>query len=141
MKIFDTLSKSPKILDKNKPITWYMCGPTVYDNAHLGHARNYITNDILIRILNHLGYQIFLTMNITDIDDKIIKKSLEVYKNANEWKKVTSEYEKSFIEDMTYLNVNMPNVLTRVSDYIQEIISFIETLISRGYAYKSEKSA
>lgn len=138
MKIYDTLSETDNAtLNKNKIITWYMCGPTVYDHAHIGHARNYITNDILIRILKHRGYKIFLTMNITDIDDKIIKKSLETYKDPNAWKQISSQYEKSFIEDMIYLNVNMPTVLTRVSDYIPEIIAFIETLIKKGYAYPS----
>jgi cysteinyl-tRNA synthetase len=141
MNIHDTLSKGLKTLDKNKIIKWYMCGPTVYDHAHLGHARNYITNDILCRILSHLGYQTCLTMNITDVDDKIIKKTLEIYQNPNDWKKISEQYEKSFIEDMIRLNVKMPDVLTRVSDYIPEIIYSIETLMSNGYAYKSEQSA
>jgi cysteinyl-tRNA synthetase len=141
MNIYDTLSKETKTLDKKKIIKWYMCGPTVYDHAHLGHARNYITNDILIRILTHLGYQTCLTMNITDVDDKIIKKTLETYQNPNEWKKISEQYESSFLEDMMQLNVKMPDMLTRVSDYIPEIIAFIETLITKGYAYKSEQSA
>jgi cysteinyl-tRNA synthetase len=98
MNIQDTLSKQLKFLNNDKTINWYMCGPTVYDHAHLGHARNYITNDILIRILNHLGYQVCLNMNITDIDDKIIKKAIEKYKyeyNNNSWKNIAEHYEKS----------------------------------------------
>lgn len=140
MKIYNTLSKSYSNLDKNKIVKWYMCGPTVYDNAHLGHARNYITNDILIRILKYLGYKIFLTMNITDIDDKIIKKANEIYNNPNEWKKITSQYESSFMDDLINLNVIPPNVLTRVSDYMEEVINFIQKLVNRGYAYKSIQS-
>jgi cysteinyl-tRNA synthetase len=141
MKIFDTLSKSDKNLDNDKIIKWYMCGPTVYDHAHLGHARNYITNDILIRILNHFGYKTVLTMNITDIDDKIIKKANETYKDPNEWKKITSRFEKSFLEDLISLNIQMPNILTRVSDYMEEVVGFIQRLIERCYAYKSENSS
>lgn len=89
MHIKDTLSKNTKFLTNDKVINWYMCGPTVYDDAHLGHARNYITNDILIRILNHLGYQVCLNMNITDIDDKIIKKAID---NNKTWDVISKQY-------------------------------------------------
>jgi cysteinyl-tRNA synthetase len=144
MNIQDSLSKQLKYLKNDKVINWYMCGPTVYDHAHLGHARNYITNDILIRILHFLGYQVCLNMNITDIDDKIIKKAIEKYKddyNINSWKNIAELYEKSFITNMIQLNVKMPDMLTRVSDYIHEIIKFIEILIEKKYAYKSQVSS
>jgi cysteinyl-tRNA synthetase len=141
MNIYDTLSKQQKQLPREKIIKWYMCGPTVYDHAHIGHARNYITNDILIRILDYFGYNICLTMNITDVDDKIINKANELYQNQNEWKTISSIYEKSFVDDMLKLNINMPHFITRVSDYIPEIISFIEDLITNGHAYKSQSSS
>lgn len=57
---------------------WYSCGPTVYDHAHLGHARTYVTGDIIRRILEHLGYRVNFIMNITDVDDKIISRSSEL---------------------------------------------------------------
>ena len=70
----------------NKTINWYMCGPTVYDSPHLGHARTYLTFDIIRRILsNYFNYDVNLCMNITDIDDKIIKRSNEEKKNFNEF--------------------------------------------------------
>lgn len=138
MQIQDTLTKNIKELKNDKTINWYMCGPTVYDHAHLGHARNYITNDILIRILNHLGYQVCLNMNITDIDDKIIKKAIET---KDSWQNIAKQYEKLFIENMTELNVKMPDMLTRVSEYMPEIIDFIKVLISKNFAYKSDCSS
>ena len=122
----------------DKTINWYMCGPTVYDSAHLGHARTYLTFDIIRRILiNYFHYDVNLCMNITDIDDKIIKRSNEEKKNFAEFAKY---WEDSFFKDMRALNVMYPNYITRVSEYIPEIISFIEEIIKKGYAYEKNGS-
>ena len=122
----------------DRTINWYMCGPTVYDSAHLGHARTYLTFDIIRRILiNYFHYDVNLCMNITDIDDKIIKRSNEEKKNFAEFAKF---WEDSFFKDMRALNVMYPNYITRVSEYIPEIISFIEEIIKKGYAYEKNGS-
>ena len=139
--VFNSLKdiKEPLIFKDNK-IKWYMCGPTVYNDAHIGHARNYIVNDTIRRILISYGYNIQLVMNITDVDDKIINKSNEMYNNPNDFLKVSQEYEKSFMEDMDNLNILRPDIITRASQYIPEIINFIEEIIGNGYGYQSEGS-
>ena len=122
----------------DRTINWYMCGPTVYDSAHLGHARTYLTFDIIRRILsNYFHYDVNLCMNITDIDDKIIQRSNEQKKNFSEFARF---WEDSFFKDMRALNVMYPNYITRVSEYIPEIISFIEVIIKKGYAYEKNGS-
>ena len=122
----------------DRTINWYMCGPTVYDAAHLGHARTYLTFDIIRRILtSYFHYDVNLCMNITDIDDKIIKRSNDEKKNFAEFAKF---WEDSFFKDMRALNVMYPNYITRVSEYIPEIIKFIEDIIKKGYAYEKNGS-
>ena len=124
--------------DGSRNIKWYMCGPTVYDKSHLGHARTYIGFDIIKRILeSYFGYNIELVMNITDIDDKIIKKIIDQNSSLLE---ITRKYEDLFFQDMEKLNVMYPDKITRVTEYVEEIIAFIQKLISNGYAYESNGS-
>jgi cysteinyl-tRNA synthetase len=114
----------------------YGCGPTVYDNSHLGHARNYITTDLIIRTLRcHMNKNVRFVMNITDIDDKIIKKALET---KQDWQEVAKKYEESFFEDMRKLNINYPDVIIRVSEVLSDIVEFIQTIIDNGFAYITE---
>ena len=122
----------------DRTINWYMCGPTVYDAAHLGHARTYLTFDILRRILsNYFHYDVNLCMNITDIDDKIIQRANQQNQNFAEFSKY---WEDQFFKDMRSLNIMYPNYITRVSEYIPEIIKFIEIIMQKGYAYENNGS-
>lgn len=119
-------------------MTWYTCGPTVYDESHLGHARNYINTDIVRRVMrDYMGYDITFAMNVTDIDDKIIKKSNETGKSFTE---IARHFENSFMDDMKALNVELPDALTRVSEYVEEIVAYIQQIIDNGYAYESNGS-
>lgn len=113
----------------------YVCGPTVYDSSHIGHARTYITVDLINRIMNITGKNTHLVMNITDIDDKIIKKATE---RGEDWRQIAKTYEKSFFDSMTKLNVRVPNVIIRVSDVMPQIIDYIQKIIDNGFAYVTD---
>jgi len=116
----------PNHADKNL-VTWYMCGPTVYDHSHLGHAKTYICSDILRRIMSdYFGYNVKLCMNITDIDDKIIMRAKEQEK---EFSTLSRQMETEFFKDCEALNIRLPNVITRVTEYITEIVDFIAKII------------
>ncbi len=135
-------------LPRDKALTWYACGPTVYDSAHLGHARTYVATDIIRRIItDHFGHTIEFAMGITDIDDKIINRCKEQglgngntttgYREGG-FESFASNFEYDFFSDMDQLQVKRPDVVLRVTEHIPEIIDFIERLLSRGYAYVTQ---
>ena len=104
-----------------------MCGPTVYDDSHLGHAKTYICSDILRRLMtDYFGYNINLCMNITDIDDKIINRANE---RKIKFDDLSRNFETEFLNDCEALNIRLPNVITRVSEYVPEIVDFIAKII------------
>ena len=113
----------------------FVCGPTVYDYAHLGHARTYLAVDMMARYLRFRGYRPHILMNITDIDERIIQKSNETGKSVKE---IAGVFEKSFLEDMKALGIDTINRFERASDHIPEMIRQIEQLISTGYAYETD---
>lgn len=115
-----------------------MCGPTVYSDSHLGHAKTYLCFDTIRKVLiRYFGYEVFQVMNITDIEDKIIKRAQEENKTAKE---VTEFWEKDFFEICGMLKIDPPNVVTRVTEFVPEIVKFIEQIISNGFAYESNGS-
>lgn len=122
------------------PLTWYACGPTVYDVAHLGHARTYVTTDIIRRILiNIIGFRVNFAMGVTDVDDKIINKGKnQSLTNLHEIIQLARNYEYEFLEDMEHLNVLKPDCILRVTEHVQEIIEFIEQLLQKKHAYVSD---
>jgi cysteinyl-tRNA synthetase len=121
-----------------RTVTWYMCGPTVYSDSHLGHAKTYLCFDIIRKIMErHFKYDVRMVMNITNIDDKIIKHSQEQKRDFFEFGKF---WEKDFFNVMGRLDVDLPDVITRVTEFIPEIIEFIEQIIANGYAYESNGS-
>lgn len=116
--------------------SFYTCGPTVYDSAHIGHASCYVRVDILQRILrDHFRVRLVTAMNVTDIDDKIIARASE---DGKSWVDVSRYYEQEFWSDLEALNVRLPDVRLRVTDHIPAIIGFIEGLIRGGFAYMSK---
>lgn len=119
-----------------KPLTWYSCGPTVYDSAHLGHARTYICTDVLRRILvDYHSVDMYYAMGITDIDDKIIQRAKDSGKN---WRDLAAHFEAEFKEDMRSLNVLPPDAYLPVTDHIPGIIDYIQGVIDSGYAYVAD---
>ncbi len=137
IKLTDTLTEKKvefKPLE-GKAVKMYVCGPTVYDHAHIGHARSAVVFDVIRRWFEYRGYKVIFVRNYTDIDDKIIKRAKE---EGIPWYEVAEKYIASYEEDMKALNVKEPTYKPRVSEHIREIIEMIDGLIEKGYAYESE---
>jgi cysteinyl-tRNA synthetase len=112
----------------------FVCGPTVYDYAHLGHARTYIAFDIIARYLKFLGYSLTYLMNITDVADRIFTRAKALNRNPKE---LAHQYEQAFKEDMQALDVSI-QTYERASDHIPQIISQIRSMIEKGVAYETD---
>ncbi|MEK9171993.1 MAG: cysteine--tRNA ligase, partial [Patescibacteria group bacterium] len=135
IKLHNTLTGK---LEEFKPIEpgavkMFVCGPTVYDFSHIGHGKTYTQFDIIVRALRYVGYQVTYIVNITDIDDKIIKRASERKMEPNI---LAEEYETTYVEDMGVLNNTSVDKYARAHDYIPEIISQVERLVEKGLAYK-----
>jgi cysteinyl-tRNA synthetase len=134
MRFFNTLSQKKEIFKpkKDKKVNLFVCGPTVYDYPHIGHARVYIVFDSMVKFLSFLGYKIFFLMNITDVDDKIINRAKEEKVSPFE---IAKRYEKIFFEDLKSLKINSINKFARASNYISKIIQQIKKLMNKSFAY------
>jgi len=119
---------------ENNEVRMYSCGPTVYDYGHIGNFRTFVAVDILRRYLQQSGFKIRHVMNITDVDDKIIRDSAKAGVSVKEY---TAKYEKAFLEDAAALNIEQP-ILVRATDHIPEMAEFIAGLADKGYAYRSD---
>ncbi|XP_033227492.1 probable cysteine--tRNA ligase, mitochondrial [Belonocnema kinseyi] len=129
-------SKIPLILRNKNVVTWYMCGPTLYDSAHIGHASTYVRFDTIRRIMSEFfNLDVILIMGLTDIDDKIIRRAID---SNQPWKNVTKFYEEEFFKDMKSLNVATPYMSCRVTDHIPQIIEFVDKILKKGAAYVAQ---
>ncbi|WQH65263.1 cysteine--tRNA ligase [Methanosphaera sp. ISO3-F5] len=136
MKVYNTMTREKEELKVvNNKLKLFVCGPTVYDYSHIGHARTYISFDVIVRYLKHKGISVFYLQNITDIDDKIINRAKE---NGEDPLELSHRFEKEYLEDMALLNVNNVNFYARATEHMDEIIKQIEDLINKGYAYDTE---
>ena len=113
----------------------YVCGITVYDLSHMGHARTYLSFDVLVRYLRHLDYDVKYVRNITDVDDKIIARANE---NGETTEALTERTIAMMHEDFAALNLVEPDIEPRVTGHMAEIIDVIEKLVAKGYAYQAE---
>jgi len=132
--IFNTFTgrKEPFKTIHDNSVGLYVCGVTVYDHCHIGHARSAIVFDVIVRYLLEKGYKVTSVKNFTDIDDKIIKRSVE---EGISWKEVSEKYIASFYEDMDSLNILRPTYEPRATEHIDEMIGLVETLLKNGNAY------
>ena len=138
LKLFNTLSRSVQefvpLDPAGKTVGLYCCGPTVYDFAHIGNWRTFIFGDLVRRYLDFKGYAVTQVMNITDVDDKIIKRVRETGTSLREF---TAKFESAFFDDLTALNCRKPHQTPRATEHMAEIIALIEKLLARGLAYQT----
>ena len=137
LKIFNTLTREKEIF---KPICenhvgMYVCGVTVYDLCHIGHGRTFVSFDVIARYLRYLGYNLTYVRNITDVDDKIIKRALENKETCDE---LVNRMVIEMHKDFDALNVLRPDFEPRATHHIPEIIDIVEQLIKRGHAYVAD---
>ena len=134
LSIYNTLTRKKEEFIPISPdeVRMYVCGPTVYDYFHIGNARSFIMADVLRKYLEYKGYNVKYIMNLTDIDDRIIKKSIE---EKIEAKLVAEKYTKAFFDDIEKLKVKQADVYPKATDHVQEIVDFIKQLEEKSFAY------
>lgn len=137
MKLYSTLTKKVESVKplSGKKINYFVCGPTVYDYSHIGHAKTYVQLDVLARTLRKLDYEVFYLQNITDIDDKIIMRAKE---QNTDYQELTVKFEAEYYQDMKLLNNTSVSKYAKATDYIPQIISQVQTLINKGNAYRND---
>jgi cysteinyl-tRNA synthetase len=135
MKIFNTMTRQKEEFVSIKPneITMYVCGPTVYNYFHIGNARTFLVFDTIRRYFEYRGYKVRFVQNFTDIDDKMIKRANEENTTVRE---LGDRYIEEYYKDADGLNIERATVNPRATEYIEEIIKFIQDLIDKGYAYE-----
>ncbi len=139
LKIYNTLTRKKEVFKpiKKGVVSFYSCGPTVYNYAHIGNFRNYVFVDILKRYLKYKGYKVKHVMNITDIDDKTIRNSA---KEGLSLKKFTDKYTKAFFEDIKALNIEKVDIYPKATEHVKDMIDFVKVLVKKGYAYEKLQS-
>ena len=137
LRLYNTLSGKVEEFTpaQDNTVRMYACGPTVYDYGHIGNFRTFVAIDLLRRFLRQSGHKLLHVMNITDVDDKIIRNAARDKKTVQEY---TSKYEAAFLEDMDLLSLERPERLVRATEHIQEMAGFIAALVEKGFAYRTE---
>jgi cysteinyl-tRNA synthetase len=142
LEIYNTLTRRKEKFEPLHPgfVGIYVCGPTVYDHPHIGHAKSYVSFDVVVRFLRYLGYRVRYVQNITDVghlletgEDRVLKKAKIERLEPME---VVEKYTRSYFEDMDALNVQRPDISPRASGHIPEQIELVKTLLEKGFAYE-----
>jgi cysteinyl-tRNA synthetase len=138
IKLYNTITRRKEIFKprEGNKIKLFVCGPTVYDHSHIGHARTYISFDVIARYLKYSGFTVFYLQNITDLDDKILKRAEELGSSPLE---LARRYEEKYLQDMKVLGVENVNFYARATEHIPEIINQIKILVDKGFAYETDK--
>src|SRR5580698_10416385 len=139
LRFYNTLTQQVELFEPRdgKTVRMYTCGPTVYNFAHIGNLRTFTFEDILRRWLLYRGYKMDHVMNITDVDDKIIRNAAAEGKTLAEY---TAKYTQAFLEDMAALRLQKPERMVKATDHIPEMVGAIEKLAERGFTYQSDGS-
>ncbi len=148
MKLYNTISRKKEdfqTLDGSNTVRMYSCGPTVYNYAHIGNLRTYVFMDLLRRVLKYKGFDVKGVMNITDVghltddgddgEDKMAKTAREQKKDPYE---IARYYTEVFMKDFGRLNIGVPEIVCKATDYINEMITYVEGLIGNGYGYETD---
>src|SRR5436309_7677701 len=136
LRLFNTMSSQVEEFRplRDHEVRMYACGPTVYDYGHIGNFRTFVAVDLLQRFLRQSGYKLKYVMNITDVDDKIIRNSARDGVTVQQF---TAKYEKAFIEDAAMINVEQPK-LVRATEHIPQMADFVAKLVQQGIAYRTD---
>ncbi len=137
LELFNTLSAKVEEFHplEDNLVRMYACGPTVYDYGHIGNFRTFVVVDTLRRFLKQSGYQLKHVMNITDVDDKIIRNAARDGVTVQEY---TKKYRQAFLEDADSLNIQHPEMIVSATDHIQEMARFVAVLVEKGFAYRTD---
>jgi len=144
LKVFNYLNREVQRFKPLRPeyVSMYACGPTVYDHAHLGHAKTYIAMDVIVRYLRYLGYNVRYVRNLTDVGHLLDSGEDRISRGARrervEPMELAETYINSFNDDMDALGVIRPNIVPRATCHVLEIIGWVEDLLGRGYAYEAD---
>ncbi|MDP7580593.1 MAG: cysteine--tRNA ligase, partial [Nitrospinota bacterium] len=136
LKIYNSISRQKELftpLEKDR-VTMYVCGVTVYDLCHIGHARACIVFDVIYRYLQFVGYKVIYVRNFTDVDDKIINRANKEKTSCDE---ISKRYIKTFYEDMNSIGIKTPTHEPKATEHIPEMIDMIKRLIDKGHAYQA----
>ncbi len=135
--VYNNLTRQKEVFKPIEPkkVGLYVCGVTVYDFCHIGHGRTYVAFDVILRYLKFSGYQVNYVRNITDIDDKIIKRSQESGQSCHD---ITESFSKEMYQDFDHLGITRPNSEPKATESIGDIIALIQLLVDKGVAYQSE---
>jgi cysteinyl-tRNA synthetase len=138
LRVYNTLTRETEdfVPLQDRKVNMYVCGPTVYDHCHLGHARSYVSFDVIRRYLVFRGYDVNYVSNITDVDDKVIDRAKESDEDTFE---LSRKFTESFEEDMQTLEVMEPDTRPKVTEHIEDIIDTVARLIDNGAAYATQK--
>jgi cysteinyl-tRNA synthetase len=136
-RFFNTLTNKVEEFQplEDNTVRMYACGPTVYNYGHVGNFRTFVFVDILRRFLRQSGYKLRHCMNITDVDDRIIENSAKLGLSVRQY---TEKYEKAFLEDAGFLNIERPEILARATEHIDDMAHFIKRLVEKGVAYRAD---
>jgi len=137
LRIYNTKTRTVEDFkpERGNRVYMFVCGPTVYDQSHVGHARTYLAYDIIARYLRAKGYSLFYLMNITDVDDKIINRANQTGQDPI---RLADSFTKEFMRDMEALGITSVNLYAKASEHVPEIIAQISTLLNKGFAYQVE---
>jgi cysteinyl-tRNA synthetase len=136
LRLYNTLSGKVEEFQPlaDNEVRMYACGPTVYDYGHIGNFRTFVAVDLLSRYLRQSGFKLRHVMNITDVDDKIIRNSAQAGVSVQQY---TAKYQQAFLEDAAALHIEQPQIV-RATEHIAQMAEFIAALVQKGYAYKTE---